>query len=228
MEKEHIRTPILQILRKSPIAGLEKHYKYVITGIKALDKAVKYYLDDKPDRFKEYAEKVYRAEDLADKIKGNIRNHLPKFIFIPIDKGDFLELLKEADGILDTAEDIVVLMEMKQTTIPEDIKENFQAVMKKAMETVETLWKALDMFRFMLESSFGGRTRQDIKKEIHKIHHLEHESDLIEKKISKQLFNSKDLDPLSVIHILKVVDRMGCIADHAENATDRIRTMLAK
>ena len=169
---------------------MEKHYKYVTLGISALDKTVKYYLDGDTENFKKYAEKVYRAEDQADKIKGNIRNHLPKFIFIPIDKGDFLGLLKEADGILDTAEDIAVLMEMKKTNIPEDIKENFIAVMKKAMETVETLWKAMDMFRFMLESSFGGRTRQDIKKEIHKIHHLEHESDVIEKKISKQKLSS--------------------------------------
>ena len=218
----------MQTLRKSPIAGLERHYKYVITGMKALDKTVKYYLDGDLVKFKEFAEQVYRAEDQADKIKGNIRNHLPKFIFIPIDKGDFLALLKEEDGILDSAEDIAVLMDMRRTRIPEDIKENFKALMKKVIETVETLWKAMDMFRFMLESSFGGKMRQDIKNVIHKVHHLEHESDRIEKKISKQLFNSKELDPISVIHLLKIVDRIGHVADHAENAADRIRAMLAK
>lgn len=228
MEKDYIRTPILQTLRKSPIAGLEKHFKYVRTGIKALDKTVKFYLEEDYTNFKKFSEKVCKSEQQADRIKGNIRNHLPKFIFIPIDKGDFLALLKEADGILDTAEDVTVLMDMKRTHIPKDIKTNFKMVMKKALAIVETLSNALDMFNFMLESSFGGKTREDIKKVIHQIHKLEHESDRIEKKISKQLFNMKKLDPITVMHLLKITDRMGCIADHAENAGDRIRAMLAK
>lgn len=228
MEKEHIRTPILQTLRKSPIAGLERHFEYVHTGIHALEKTVKYYIEGDYKNFKIYGKKVCKSEERADKIKGNIRNHLPKFIFIPIDKGDFLALLKESDGILDTAEDVVVLMDMKHSKIPEELKANIMEVMKKALEIIETLRKALDMFNFMLESSFGGKTREEIKKVIHQIHKLEHESDRIEKNISKQIFNMKQLDPITVIHLLKITDRMGCIADHAENAGDRIRAMLAK
>lgn len=228
MEKDYIRTPIVKILRRSPIAGLERHFRYVRTGVKALERTVKSYLDEDYDNFKKFAEKVYKSEDQADRIKANIRNHLPKFIFIPIDKGDFLVLLKEADGILDTAEDVAVLMEMKHTTIPENMKVNFKEVMKKAINIVYTLGKALDLFHFMLESSLGGKTRQEIKNVIHSIHKLEHESDRIEKKLSKQLFNSKNLDPISILHLLKIIDRMGCMADHAENAADMIRAMLAK
>ena len=52
MEKEHMRTPILQTLRKSPIAGLEKHFKYVHSGIFALDKTVKSYIDGNNEQFK--------------------------------------------------------------------------------------------------------------------------------------------------------------------------------
>ena len=228
MEEDHIRTPILQILRRSPIAGLQRHFKYVRLGTIALEKVVKYYLDGDKANFKKYAEKVYKYEHQADQVKGNIRNHLPRFIFIPIDKGDFLSLLTEADGVLDSAQDIAVLMDMCKTKVPDDIKIDILAVMNKAIECVNTLGAAMDMFKFMLESSFGGQTRKDIKKEIHDIHILEHETDKIEKKIAKSLFNNPDIDPISVIHLLKIVDRMGCIADHAENAADRIRAMLAK
>ena len=224
----HTRTPILQTLRKSPFAGLQIHFKYVKLGINALEKTVKYYLHQDYTNFKKYAEKVYKYEQQADQMKGNIRNHLPKFIFIPIDKRDFLELLKESDAILDSAEDIAVLMDMRKTKEPNEMKSNFQAVMKRAIETVETLVQAMEMFKIMLETSFGGKTRQDIKNVIHDIHKLEHESDLIEKKISKQLFNDKNLDSISTIHLLKIIDRIGCIADHAENAADKIRAMLAK
>jgi predicted phosphate transport protein (TIGR00153 family) len=228
MKKDHIRTPILQTLRKSPFAGLREHFKFVKSGILAFEKTINFYIKGDYTNFKTSADKVYKAEKSADQMKGNIRNHLPKFIFIPIDKGDFLNLLKESDGILDTAEDVTVLLDMRKTKIPDEIKKDFQNVMKKAIETVNTLDQAMSMFKIMLETSFGGRTREDIKKVIHKIHKLEHESDLIEKQISKKIFNLKDLEPVSTIHLLKVTDRIGCIADHAENAGDMLRAMIAK
>jgi predicted phosphate transport protein (TIGR00153 family) len=225
---KHSRTPILQTLRKSPFTGLIRHYKIVVAGTSALEKTVKYYLKNDVENFKKFAGKVYKYEEQADQVKGNIRNHLPKFIFIPIDKGDFLSLLSESDGILDSAEDIVVLMDMRKTTIPDEIKKEISAVMSKAIETVDALGHAIELFKFMLDSSFAGKSRQEIKNVIHLIHKLEHDSDVIEKKISKQLFNNLTLDAISVIHLLKIIDRMGCIADHAENAADKIRAMIAK
>ena len=227
-EKLHARAPIVDTLRKSPFIGLQEHFNYVKVGTIALKNSVKYYLDKDYDNFKKYAQKVYQYEQDGDWIKGNIRNHLPNFIFIPVDKGDFLMLLKETDGILDTAEDIAVLMDMRKTKVPKEVKKDFQAVLKKALTTVETLGKAMEMLKIMLEVSFGGRLREDIKRVIHRIHKLEHDSDVIEKKISKELFNNKELDSISIIHLLKIVDRLGCIADHAENAADRIRAMVAK
>lgn len=227
-ESVHARTPIVQTLRKSPFQGLQEHFKIVHTGIHALINTVKCYLNEDYTNFKKYAEKVYKCEQDGDWIKGNIRNHLPKFIFIPIDKGDFLMLLKETDGILDSAEDIAVLMDMRKTKVPKEIKKDLQAVMKKAIITVETLSRAMDMLKIMLEVSFGGKPREDIKKVIHKVHKLEHDSDVLEKKISKELFNNKELDPISIVHLLKIIDRIGCIADHAENAADKIRAMVAK
>jgi predicted phosphate transport protein (TIGR00153 family) len=228
MEKDYIRTPILQTLRRSPFAGLLRHFKYVKSGTSSLEKAVKFYMKGDSENFKKFGEKVKKAENSADQVKGNIRNHLPKFIFIPIDKGDFLALLSEADGILDSAEDVVVLMDMRLTKIPEGAKADFVGIMKKAIDTVNELANAMELFKFMLDSSFGGKTREEIKHVIHSIHILEHESDLLEKKISKQLFNDSDLDAIAVVHLLKIVDRMGCMADHAENAADKIRAMLAK
>ncbi len=228
MEKDYIRTPILHTIRKSPFVGLQKHFKYVKSGTLALEKSVNYYLDGNLKSFKKYAEKVSKYETQADRIKGNIRNHLPKFIFMPIDKRDFLMLLRESECILDAAEDISVLMDMRKTKVPDYLIDDFHAVIKKQIETVDTLGHAMEMFKFMLENYFSGETRQDIKKVIHDIHQMEHDSDVIEKKISKQLFNSKELDPISIIHLLKIVDNIGCIADHAENAADRIRAMLAK
>ena len=86
----------------------------------------------------------------------------------------------------------------------------------------------MELLKIILEASFGGKPREDIKTLIHRIHRLEHESDVIEKKISKKLFNYQDMDAISILHLLKIVDRFGCVPDYVENGADRIRAMLAK
>jgi len=197
-------------------------------GISAWEKTVKYYIKGDYKNFGKYLKQVDKFEQKADWVKGNIRSHLPKFIFLPVDKGDFLMLLKELDGILDSAKDVVILMDMRETKIPQELKPEFNELIKKSIVVLDTLENVMGKLKVILESSFGGKPREDIKKIIHNIHRLEHESDLIEKKISKHLFNIEDLDPIAIVHLLKIVDRFGHIPDHAENAGDRIRAMLAK
>lgn len=226
--KEHIRQPILGILRKSPFTGLLKHAEKVKECIATLEKVVKSYCNEDYEKFEEYVNKVRALEGEADLIKGNTRNHLPKFVFLPVDKSDFLMLLRENDAILDHAEDVAVLMAMRYTKIPNDIKEDLLLLTMKVIETAESLEGALNQFRDLLESSFVGKIREDTKKKIHAIHEKEHEADIIEYTVSKKIFNSKDLDPISVFHLLKIVNCIGEIADHAENAGDRIRAMIAK
>jgi predicted phosphate transport protein (TIGR00153 family) len=227
-DKIHIRTPILQILRRSPFEGLQKHFECIKLGIIAWEKTINFYLAKDYANFEKYAKRVDKYEQKADYLKGNIRNHLPNFVFLPTSKIDFLMLLKETDGILDGAKDVVVLMEMRKTIIPKEMEPNFKDMLRKSIQVVEILEKVMDLLRLILESSFGGKPREEIKKYIHKIHKIEHESDVIEKRLSKQLFNNSTLDPISVLHLLKIVDRFGSVADHVENAGDRIRAMLAK
>jgi predicted phosphate transport protein (TIGR00153 family) len=88
----------------------------------------------------------------------------------------------------------------------------------------------MDALEKLLEVSFKGARRDQVKEFIKEIHRLEHEADMIEHTISSKLFNleSDVLDPLSVIHLLKIVDRLGNVADKAENAGDRVRAMMSK
>ena len=75
MEKDHIRAPILKTLRKSPLAGLREHFKYVKLGILAFENTINFYLKSDYINFKKSAEEVYKNEQRADQMKVNIRNH---------------------------------------------------------------------------------------------------------------------------------------------------------
>jgi predicted phosphate transport protein (TIGR00153 family) len=206
---KHIRQPVADIIRRSPFKALETHHKKVNQCIKALDLAIKYYVNE-------------------DYSKADTQIKLPKFIFMPIDRADFLMLLREQDAVLDYAEDVAVLLDMRRTVVPKKIRKDFIAHTEKVVETVLALERAVHDFVEMMEASLGPKNREKLKSTIHKIHRKEWEADQIEFKISKYLFNMEGEDPIGIIHLLKVVERTAQIANHAENAADRLRAMIAK
>ncbi len=71
------------------------------------------------------------------------------------------------------------------------------------------------------------KDRQKVKELIREIRQKEHETDQIEKRLKRSIYNL-NLEPLSVCHLLHVFDKIGEIVDHAENAGDMMRAMVAR
>jgi uncharacterized protein Yka (UPF0111/DUF47 family) len=49
----------------------------------------------------------------------------------------------------------------------------------------------------------------------------------VEDRLKRRIFEV-NLDPVSVFHLIRLVEIIGSIADHAENAGDMMRAMIAK
>lgn len=225
---KHIRQPVADLFRRSPFKGIQAHAQKVHECIKALDKAVLYYTEGDFEQADHYIKRVVELEGEADHLKGNLRAHLPKFIFMPVERSEFLMFLREEDAVLDYAEDVAVLLEMRRSEIPKDCRKDFVMHTKKVVDTVLALEIAVNNFVNMMEAKMSPAERERLKKMIHEIHRREWEADQVEFRLSKKLFNSNSKDVIGIIHLLKVVDRTAQIANHAENAADRLRAMIAK
>jgi len=234
MEKDsildNIRAPILNTLYRSPFDGLVSHSEKIDECLKHIKRCINAYLACDFAKAEEETIKVRTLEHEADLIKANIRAHLPKSIFMAVSKSEFHLLLHDADSILDYAEDVVVLLTMKRTCVPPRVAAGMKELVNKIIQCVEAYQGVMGHIEKLVQVSFSGKERDIVKELIKDIHHFEHEADVLEFRISKELFNmeEEEMDPISVIHLLKVVDRMGGIADKAENAGDRVRAMLAK
>ena len=76
-------------------------------------------------------------------------------------------------------------------------------------------------------NSYSEQQRVVVKEIITKLRHQEREADRVEDKIKRKVF-SMDVDPVTVFHIVRLAETIGAIADHAENAGDMMRAMVAK
>ena len=229
-EKNHFRAPVADTFRrKSPFGQLLEHMEKVRECTDILGKGlIKYYKGDYKG-FSDLAKKVSELEHEADMIKRNLRNHLPTSLFMPVDKGKFMWALREQDKILDHAENLVRMLDMRRTKIPKELQDVFIDHAKLVMKTVEAMQDAVGNIKDLVETSFVKREREQTKKFIYSVHELEWKADQKKYEMTKGIYKlEKKLDPMDVYHLLKIADWVDDIADHAENVADWLRAMIAK
>jgi hypothetical protein len=229
-ESHHFRAPVSDTFRKkSPFGQLLEHMERVSNCIDILgDGLVKYYKGDYSG-FSKISENVSTLEHEADLIKSNLRNHLPTSLFMPVDKGKFMWALREQDKILDHAESLVKMLNMRHTKIPKSLQKPFIDHAMLVMKTVKAMEEAVEKIRDLVETSFVKRERDLTKEFIYKVHRLEWEADKKKYEMTKEIYKlEKNLDPMDEYHLLKIADWVDDIADHAENVADWLRAMIAK
>ena len=229
-KREHFRTPVADTFRrKSPFGQLLDHMEKVRECIDILGDGLTSYYKGDYKGFSELAENVSKIEHEADIIKRNLRNHLPSSLFMPVDKGKFMWALREQDAILDHAENLADMLDMRHTKIPKKLQDVFIEHAKLVMKTVEAMQDAVGNIRDLVETSFVKREREQTKQFIYKVHEYEWKADQKKLEMTKGIYKlEKKLDPMDVYHLLKIADWVDDIADHAENVSDWLRAMIAK
>ena len=225
-----VRAPVKDTYRKkSPFTGLLEHMNKVKEGISLLQKGILHYIDGDYEDFHKVSERLDIIEHEADLIKGNIRAHLPSSVLMSVDKRYFLWVLREEDAILDHAENLAHMLDMRQTKIPIRLKEDFKQHMALVAETVGEMEKAVENIKHLIETVFSGKEREETKKYIKKVHQKEWEADQKRYEITEKIYKMEDnLTPMDEYHLLKMVDWIDDIADHAENVADWLRAIIAK
>ena len=224
-----LRVPIIKTLRKSPFEALKDHANIIKESASLLKEEFRDYINENFEEFEKKRGKIEELELKADYIKSNIRNHLPKDVKMPVDRGVFLALIAEMDKVEDLIQDIGEWISIREKPIPEKLKENFENLFNKAFESIDLSEKAVDCLNVVIESSFADSEREKTKEVIEKLHKIEHESDLIERETTRKIFSlENEISPITIFHLSKLVFLLGDIANHAENAGDRIRALIAR
>src|ERR1700681_624582 len=101
---------IARLFGKSPFAPLQTHMDKVASCIGELPYLFKAFLEQDADAIQKIGEKISKLEHEADLTKNDIRNHLPKSLFLPMDRSHFLDILSIQDSIADKAEEVGILL----------------------------------------------------------------------------------------------------------------------
>lgn len=178
-------------------------------------------------QLEQLAEEVSHLEYDADLVKNDIRNHLPKSLFLPIDRENLLDILSLQDSIADSVEDVAVLVNLKKMEILPIFAEEFKLFVQKNIETFDEAHLIIQEFQELIESSFGGVEANKVKAMTDEVAYKEHESDLLQRVLLKKLFEAEGSLSFVTFHLWqRLFQSLASISDLSENLAHRVRMTL--
>ncbi|MCP3893834.1 MAG: TIGR00153 family protein, partial [Bacteroides sp.] len=165
----------------------------------------------------------------ADEIKNELRSHLPKSLFMPIDRRDLLDVLDAQDSIADTAQDIAGLIIEREMTIPDGMADDLKKLVIRCVDTCKQTTTIINELDELLETGFRGREANRVEEMADELNLIEDETDELGIALSKTLFkNEESMSPVSVIFWYRLIEWIGDLADHAEKVGNRLRLLIAR
>lgn len=218
---------IAKLFGKSPFAPLKTHMEKVHMCVKELPLLLEAIEVKDQKKIDKLAKHISKLEHEADLTKNDIRNHLPKSIFLPIPKASLLEILSLQDCLADKAEDISIVFTLHTLKNYEKLKEKFQVFFHENVETVDLANTIIKEFDELLESSFGGIEAEKVKEMVEALSLKEHEIDVLQYDLLKTLYSmGNNLDHVSFYHWISVIKEVGTLSNLAEKLANRIRMVL--
>jgi predicted phosphate transport protein (TIGR00153 family) len=222
-----MRIPFISIFLTSPFDDLLEHSEKVKECAWAFQQAIECFASDKCQEFDAYRHEVDELESEADAIKRRIRGHIPKGTRMPVSKFELFLYLREQDNVLDSVNEALDWISYRTGVMTsEQLKKQLFLLVDSVIEPIEELNRMVAEAKKYFET-YSEKQRKIVKNIIVNLRKREHEADQFEDEFKTKIF-SLETDPIALFHMVKLAEIIGSIADHAENAGDMMRAMIAR
>jgi predicted phosphate transport protein (TIGR00153 family) len=220
---------IKELFAKSPFGPLVEHTKKVHECVEMIRPLMEALVNEDYEEIRRLQDKISRMEYEADTIKHNVRDHLPRRYFMPVDRVDLAGFISSQDNIADKTEDFAVILTLRKTKLHPDIMDKFFDFVDQIFQVTGTLLNAAIELNNLAEASFSGAEAKVVLNLLKGLNEEEWKADRMARSLSKDVYSlEKQLDPITIIFYEKMILTLGAIANEAENAGDMLRTMILK
>lgn len=220
---------LLSIFASSPFRATQEHMNCVYQCVKALEPFFESVMATNWEQAAKDHKNISSLEHDADQIKNQVFSHLPSGIFMPVSRGDLLELIRSQDKIANRAEDISGLILGRQMEIPSGISEPIRRFLKSSKQVARQARNTINELDELLETGFKGKEADLVKDMISELDKMETTSDKLQIETRSELFRiEKDLPPVDVMFLYKIIELIGEIADAAQRVGHCFLLLLAR
>jgi len=223
-----MRIPLANLLARNPLPKVSELMTQVMETSNRVEELIDLLIKGDQPGVERVAKEISVLEGKADDAKNAARSKMPVRLFMPVDRRDVLKLISEIDAIADCAEDVGVLLTIRPLSVPEGMEAILVRFVECALGTIREASKLIDLIDDLVESGFSGPPAEQVLQQAAILGRAEHEADKIQDRCAKALFKEEDaLPPAAVFMWTKVLNKIGDMANHAENVGDQFRLFVA-
>ena len=219
---------ISEVFGRSPFESLVEHARKVHECVAMVRPVAEAILAQDMGKLSELQHDMSRTEYEADLVKDRVRERLPKRYFLPVSRGDVARYLSEMDKIADDAEDFAIIGTLRAIDLPRQLHGPFLVLVDKVLEVSGSLLDVAVQLAELQKGAFVGPEADDLLDRIQQVCHMEWESDKLNRRFARKLFQNDRIDPITIMMIDKLTHALSRLADHAENVGKSLRLMITR
>jgi predicted phosphate transport protein (TIGR00153 family) len=220
---------ILDLFAKSPFKPLQEHMNTVLECARQLTPLLEALAEGDQAGVASAEREIDRIEGEADRLKNDLRAHLPSRLLLPVDRRDLLEILDLQDSIADCVQDVAELLVEREMPVPDSMR---PALLELAVAVVDACEKAAELINSLgdlVEIGFRGREVDRVGHLIDQLGSLEGQADRLEKALTREVFRLESSESsVTVMLWYQMVGWIGNVADYAEKVGNRLRLLIAR
>lgn len=218
---------IAKVFGRSPFIPLQMHMDKVTECVDCIPLIFESYRSHDTEAVKSLSDRISKLEHEADLIKHDIRNNLPRGIFMPVARTNLIRILNIQDGIANRAEDISVLLTFKQAGVFKGFNPAFDDLLNLSLEAFKLTRNIINELDELVETGFGGVEAESVRELVEKVEQKEHETDVCQKELLKSMLSHEDSITYGDFFLWsRIIRQVAAIADRSENLAVEIRTTL--
>lgn len=218
-----------KLFGSSPTKPLQQHMEKVYQCAKQLVTLFDAVFDEDDGLILQTQQNIGKLENEADLLKKQLRLQLPNRLMLAMERGDLLELLRVQDEIANKAKDIAGLVMGRKMRFPASLAEEMKRYVQKSVKSVAQARKVINELDELIETGFRGYQVELVNKSLDELDQMETGTDEIQVNLRGILFEKeKDLPPVDVMFMYKIIELIGNLANEAERVGKRLELLLAK
>lgn len=213
----------------SPVKPLQTHMEKVVVCVKELVPFFEAVNKGDHTEAKVLQKNISKLEKDADKLKKDLRMHLPTGLMMPVSRTDLLEVLRLQDQVANKAKDIAGIMIGRKMVFPDDMRPLFMEYLLRCVDAANQALVTVNELDELVETGFRGAEVELVKSMLKKLDKIESETDKLQIKTRSTLFKiEKELPPVDVMFLYKIIEWIGDLADLSQRVGSRLQMMLAR
>jgi len=213
----------------SPFIGLQEHGKKVHECVELIRPLTNALLAEDYEKIEELHNLMSKTEHEADQIKTAMRDNISKMYFLSVGRLELSQFLAYQDDVADAAEDFAVVLLLRKTKLPEELKADFMAFVEQVISISEHLMELTNDLSTLAEAAFAGEEADEVLKSITKIGEEEWQADRLERKFARHLYSIENkIDPVTIFFLDKYCQTLGRVSNNAEKTAKYLRLIIRK